>query len=185
MTFTLRAFRTRGVYINFPVFRKTIADRIATKVVPTITAAARRRVEGWVVPPDFATAVRLDAQGIHASVIPTGPGADNWIRVSRGVKGHWIQVRKTVTYRGKGNYKPALRLNRYQPSTAPGGTYGGASYRLPPTGYRRLVWWPGIRPRLFEEDIAKEVRGPYRREMESALRVAVKEAQKAGSPAVQ
>lgn len=177
----LHTFRTRGVYMNYASFRKELLNTSANVVAPKIITAARARVSGWVVPPEFMAEVTGSQQGITLDVIPIGPGADNWARVSRGVEGHYIRVKKPTTFRGVGRYRPHLRLNRYHPSTTPAGGFGARAFRMPPTGYRQVVWWPGIRPRLFEEHIAKELSPAYYRDMENAVRRGIHRAQKEGN----
>lgn len=181
-TLHFSTFRTRGVYANYAAFRDEIEKAVEQEVLPVARELAEERVVGWRTPPEFVSGVTVNNTGIYGLIIPTGPGAVNWIRVSRGVEGHWIQVQKTATYRGYGGYKPALRLNRYVPSSIPGEAYGGVAFRLPPTGYRRRVWWPGIQPRNFEEDIVKDLRPIYYPIIRTAVARGVRRAQKEGSP---
>jgi hypothetical protein len=173
-----RAFRTRGRFIDIAAFRRTVFRWMQDTVAPEIIRECRARVANWYTPPEFEAKASMDLTGIRVHVYPVGPGSDNWRRVSRGVEGHWIKVRKKHTFRRFKKYKPALRLNRYKPKTLPSGPYGFDSKRIAPTGYRQKVWWTGIRPRHFEEYIASTLQFWYRRDAENMMRRAVRVAQR-------
>lgn len=176
-----RAFRTRGWIANFEAGRRVIQQEMQQKVLPRLIKASKERTQGWKGSPDFRVWTQIDREGIHGYCEPIGPLAPYWWRVSDGVPGHWITVKKNTTFRKFKGYRPALRLNKYHPSTTPSGGYGSNAYRMPPTGYRRKVWWPGIRPRRFGAHIAEQVQPMFQRDMENAVRRAVTAAQREGS----
>lgn len=174
----VRRFVTRGVYSDFNIFRQALAQEMTQRVLPLFVEQAEAITANWVKQPGFTVGAVVSSGGVHGWVIPFGPGAEDWHRVSRGVHGHWINVHKHFTYQRVGRYKPALRLNRYSPKTFPGGGYGGIGLRRPPTAYRARVWWPGIRPRHFEEFIWGELKGETQRLLENATQRALRAARR-------
>lgn len=173
-TLVFREFRTRGVYTDFAAFRRTLAEEMTSRILPQYVSLAEEITANWYHQPTFTVASAVQPDGVRGWMIPVGPGAANWHRVSRGVKGHWITVKKPFTFRRFKGYKPALRLNRYAPKTYPGGGYGGIGQRKPPTAYRRKVWWPGITPRHFEEYMFERLAPQTRRLLENATRRAIR-----------
>ena len=175
-----RYWRTRGVYLAYPAFRRTIAEEYRRRLFPLVTAEARHYTSGWQVSVEWDQDTDIGDRGIAHYMYPVGPGAQAWEWVSRGVEGRYISVRKQSTFRGIGSYKPHLSLQRYKPYTAPGGFYGGPGIRYGPVGYRRVVWWPGIRPRNFEEHMADSIRQQHISISESAVRKGIRAAQREG-----
>ena len=151
--FTYNPFEDPGVHIKYNIIRRAIMETLRLKLVPMLKREARQYTSGWKVKVDWKFTYRAGPEGISIVMTPSGAGAVVWRWVSGGVEGHWIRVRKTRTRRGYKKYKPALRLQRYVPKTLPGGGFGGAGRRFGPVGYRYKVWWTGIRPRNFEEQI--------------------------------
>lgn len=141
---------------------------------------------GWSVMVGFNTTLEISAEGVSVYVYPIGEGARFWNYVSRGVAGHPIRPRRQWSTRGsyrgvawgRSYRRAALRLHSYRAMTRPGNVYGRPKWRQF-SGYRPYVpWWPGITPRLFEENVAEELRKWFLREMENAMRRAVRAAKK-------
>jgi hypothetical protein len=158
-------------------------------VVPEVRKALAARVANWSVVVDFETYVTVEVAGISMFVYPAGEGARFWVYVSRGVPGHPIYPRRVWSARGsyKGqawgrSYKrAALRLHHYNPMTRAGNVYGRPRWRQF-SGYRSFIpWWPGITPRLFEENVAADLKPWYQREMENIVRRAVTAAKREGT----
>jgi hypothetical protein len=171
----IEVFTTPGIYPSMHLFvdemMKELDGWVATRLVTRLEGYA----SGWKTPPRFETRPKLLKDGFFIEVWATGPGAINWNRVSRGVKGRWIQVKKATTYRGYKKYRPALKLQRYAPRTAPGGgAWGGSGRRLLPVAYRRRVWWPGIKPRHFEPHAQRALESEFKSRMRTAIRRAAK-----------
>ena len=180
MAFHYHYFRTRGVYANIGAFQKVLAEAMSKEVVPMIASYAYETVEGWLEPPVFEQFLTVDRDGIEAGVVPTGPGAQKWNWIDRGVKGR----RQRVARPARAGYKPAIRFHRYYPFTTPGWKFGGAgvaSGRAVFVSGVRGYWWPGIAPRNFTGYILEKSRPEFRRLMENALRRAVRAAQREGS----
>lgn len=177
-----RSFRTRGVYINYNAFRKTLAEGYRTELFPLVVREAHAITDGWAVQVDWDQDIIMDAHGITHNMYPSPgtPGERIWNWLTNGVAGHMIVVRKRQTYRGVGEYKPALKLRRYRPFTAPGGFWGGPGSYYGPTGYRQAVWWTGIAARNFEEQLGVKIAPEYVKITEKWMRRAVKAAQKEG-----
>lgn len=179
-----RKLKSRGVYANVAAFRRTIVEGTIQEVVPMTTKALKARTTGWAYTPDFQYKVDVEPTGIFTHVFPSGWGEQYWTWVSLGVKGHPIYPRRkyskgfTPRSRKSGKYPAALSIYSYTPFTTPGGGYGGAGQRYF-VGYRRFVpWWPGIRPRNFEQHVAKELRPEYLRLMRNMVRRAVRAARR-------
>ncbi len=180
-----RAFRTRGVFANVPAFRDEMLKWMDGQARNTILFAARRRTFRWKADIKFDVRSHLSSAAIFSDLVVEGSGARFWFYVSRGVswpEGRYIYAKRRYSPRGlkRGHYYPAtLRLARYHPRTKAGGVYGGAG-RYAKAAYRQAVWWPGIEPRNFEQDILDEMGPQLRRGAENAARRAIRRAQREG-----
>lgn len=180
MKLIYRAFRTRGVYLRYSTFRATIKQELEGPIATLIKKSLNKYTTNWKTRPGMEVGAIIARKGITLSVLPFGPGVENWRRVSWGVNGHWIQVKKHRTFRGFKKYKPALRLRRYRPTTTPGGRWGGPGHYSSAVAYRQRVWWPGIFPRNFEERTYREVTPEVRRRLENAARRGIRRARREG-----
>ncbi len=146
----------------------------------------RLRVANWSVVVDFETTMALTRRGWETHTYPIGEGARFWNYVSRGVGGHPIRPRKKWSTRGsyrgvawgRSYRRAALRLHHYRPMTRAGNVYGQAKWRQFSSFRPYVPWWPGITPRLFEENVARDLKRWYQREMEKLLRRAVRAAKR-------
>lgn len=167
--------------MRYASFRAEIKKELEGPIASLLTTSLSKYTTNWKVPPKLQVVSVSTAKGITLGVVPIGPGALNWRRVSFGVAGHLIQVRKRSTFRRFKKYRPGLRLQRYRPATTPGGRWGGAGVKFGPVAYRRAVWWPGIFPRNFEERTYRETVARVRRMLENAARRGVRRAQREGT----
>jgi hypothetical protein len=148
---------------------------------PLARQEALKYSAGWKIEPIWDQDVDVVASGVYHFMFPTGDAAQVWKWLDQGVPGRYISVQKTHTWRGKGKYKPTLKLRRYRPYTVPGGGYGGTGARYGKQGYRQVVYWTGIRPRFLNLQIAEDVRKDHIRISELAMKKAVRAAQREGS----
>lgn len=175
-----RAFRSRGVYINSAAFMREIARTYQKELYPAVISACLRFTSGWKTQVEWGQDIYVTTKGVTHYLFPV-EGADVWTWVSRGVPGRFIAVNPNKpTFSRFGRYKPKLSLQRYAAYTQPGGLWGGPGMRYGPVGYRSEVWWPGIRPRLFEEQIANQLRSFHIRITEEGMRRGVAAAQREG-----
>ncbi len=153
---------------------------------PKLKGSLLARVANWSVVVEIALEQTIEERGITVYAYPTGEGARFWNYVSRGVPGHPIYPRRQWSTRGsykgytwgRSRRRAALRLHHYRPMTRPGNVFGQPKWRQF-SGFRPYVaWWPGITPRLFEENVAEELNPWYRRQMENIVRRAVRAAKR-------
>jgi hypothetical protein len=103
---------------------------------------------------------------VGVDVYPSGSAARLWNWVSRGVRGHMIYPRraKALRFRPQGVGRPRGPV---QPARATSGV-----------AFSRGHWWPGIRPRKFEERIVAKLTNWYQRVSENILRRAIRRARR-------
>jgi hypothetical protein len=156
-------------YPDARLFRNVVRRRLQSNAVPMVERQVHGIINNWESAPGVQSQVTVSIQSVDMATSITGPVVQVWNWVSGGVKGRWIKVRKTHTFRKKGGYKPALKLQRYRPKTLPGGSWGNPGGRYGPVGYRPMVWWPGIAPRNFEGVLFQVLYNPVMREMAAAV----------------
>lgn len=164
-------FRTRGVYADIKVFRRTIQNGMRKEVAPALIGKHKEHVVDWKDPPGFRYRTDVSAKRTSITIYPIGRGRLIWHWLSKGVPARPIYPKK----------KKFLKIRTgYAPKTAPG-AFGGPGKAFGPTLVRKYAKkWPGIAPRRFEEYIADWYRPLYKPRMENILRRATRAAQKAG-----
>lgn len=183
MSVYIRKFRTRGVYTNKQAFRQEVLKSMNRDIDPRILGELSEIVENWETIVTFKVSHDISSTGILSTVTPSGPGAMTFTVVSRGTRGHWINVRNRSSRRGKGN--PAMLLYRYSPKTSPSPHlargFGGPGTYVGGGAFRKRVYHPGAKPRHFERYVIQAVRKDFYRFIENALRRAVRRAQREGT----
>lgn len=115
-----------------------------------LTHAMSARTKGWSDTPDFEGRMIDTTQRLGIEIVPKGLGSKRWRWVSLGTKPHTISPKRkgylTIKWGHTSFTKPGNIYGRTS-----GGTYSGPFIRS-----SRPVHHPGIRPRLFEENIVRD-----------------------------
>jgi hypothetical protein len=169
VTVMWRVFKSRGAYINVQGFERSVRTNMEQAVGPLLLREHEAIVKDWKRKPQFAVTTRVDVKGISVTVAPmrTSLVARVWFWLTYGVKGKWMTPLKShgkaMMWRATGAQHASL--NRVgKPSNARG------------LVFTKRFWWPGIRARHFEVDIARRVYPEFRRQAENILRRAVRAA---------
>lgn len=138
---------------------KALVDNIKKELRKELDGSIRKQLEkdmratvrNWDRAPTFRGLITTPFGGnqIWLTILPKGPGALNWKRVSEGVKGHVI-----VPRRKKRLVFPA----KYDPHTTLRGKVGGPGRYTPARGaagqvIAKSTRWPGIKPREFSKRV--------------------------------
>jgi hypothetical protein len=79
---------------------------------------------------------------------------------------------------GRSRRRAALKIYNYRAMTRAGNVYGRPKWRQFAAYRPYVVWWPGITPRNFEENVARDLKKWYQRETENMMRRAVRAAKR-------
>jgi hypothetical protein len=162
-----RAFRSRQYYLKFDAFRRYVLEAMRNEIAPDIISMMERQVSYWDEIPEFDYAANITREGLSIWAYPTTM-ANIWQWVSRGVEGHMIRPRRTQAL-------------KFRPKTSY--SFGGYSFSA---GSSKAVfskghWWPGIRPRRYEETVASEYNDEFRRKAENIMRRGIRRARQQGA----
>lgn len=163
-TVAYRAVRGRRKFIKAPEVKKKLEKVLTNPVKKHFVEEFEWVVDDWKGKPKFKARAFITLDYIKVNVFPAGPNKQKWIWVSRGTKGPYM-----IPKAGPGLL--AFTVG-YQPRTWPVGYHHLGSGTA--TGESIVIFkqieHPGIKARLFEEDIAKHEKQWYARTMERAFR---------------
>lgn len=159
---------------NFPInyledFEKRVLAYFNGKLNRKLSRAFQSTVQGWEHYPNFPVRVwRPYGVRIQLNIGPKGRYTTQWTRVSLGTKPHFIFP--------KASNKRGLLIfpQDYTPRTKPGGKWGGSGVKSGPIVYASGVKHPGIEPRQFAKEIAKQYEKEIALEVRSIARKAFK-----------
>lgn len=144
--------------------------RVATEAGQVLTKQHRRVVQRWSTgKPVFAYRVTVKPTYVRVTVFPRGPYAQRYKYVDLGTKGPYVIRAK---------HKPYLHFQGgYDAKTAPGAKYNvGLGGNTGNWAKKKQVVHPGIQARGFSEKFNKEVLIGFRRDINNALRRAIRRA---------
>jgi len=173
-----RAFRTRGVYADYPAFREQMyfgLQEVRHGLVPMF----EKTCSHWKKQPTFLSMWNITQKGISVDIVPAGDAAPLWWWHNNGVAGRTIRPKRHRQPRQRILAEPRVgrggRVHRMR--TAP-----RATLRFRGRGgewvYRRSVEWKGLLRQNWTGKIATEYNPEFRRIMENAARRGVRAAQR-------
>jgi len=173
-----RAFRTRGVYADYPAFREQINTGIRI-VGFDLAGRFDKTCSHWRKRPSFGIMHETTEKGVAVDIIPSGPVAPLWWWHNNGVEGRTIRPKRHRQPRQRQLAQPRVgrggRVRRMR--VAP-----RAVLRFRGRGgewvYRRSVEWKGLIAQNWTEKIATEYNPTFRRVMENAARRGARAAQR-------
>lgn len=168
--------RQRGLGDLASDVRKEVESTLDQKIKPLLVKKHEEVVVEWESDVGFAAKKVITTKSITIYVYPTGKDKMVWIYVNYGTKPHDITPkpenksgRLAFMWGGPGSYVPKTVAN------PPRVVYGGGYVKNPTLRRPRIVHHPGIEePRLFTEQIAKEVLPEFRQETHNAFRRALR-----------
>lgn len=182
-----RSFRTRGVYANYPAYRRVMADEFQNNVGPDLLKRHALTTAKWKKQPEFDAKMEITQQGISITVSANKNDRISmiWNALNKGVPGRTIRPnparrrvriarrKRKLGAKYRRNTRKIGRLRRPMALKFTG--RGGEAV------FRKSVEWKGIMARHYTVKIADEYRPIYLQRMENANRRAVRAAQREGS----
>ncbi len=162
-----RQFRTRK--INLSDFRQEVEATIERKTKPELLSEFGKVVDDWQHKPEFRARKVINTKGLTVYVFASGENASIWKYVSLGTRPHPIFPRRARVLK-----ECRRRPGSYKPKTWPRGNYGGPGVATGDVVYRYHVNHPGNAPRDFEGAIGEKYAPIFRRDMENAIRRAIR-----------
>jgi hypothetical protein len=175
------AFRTRGVYVDYNAFVRTIDQGFRSDIAPDLVSLCNHTVSHWKKQPEFVPEVETTEDGVSVAIRVQGDASKIWFYLNYGVEGHTIKPnparrwkRIKARYRKmKGEYvrDPRVIGRMREPMALKFKGIGGEDV------YRKSVEWKGIEPRDYIGEIGREYNDTFRRKIENIKRRAVRAAQ--------
>ena len=129
----------------------------------------------WKRKPKFEALISLKKPG---PTILIGTDSEVWNWIDQGTGLHGPRRRKyeiwAGIYTGKSQATVLAFPSAFEPKTKPGSLRSGSGYKGPVDTFRPYVLHPGIEPREFSEQIAKNRKRWFKRQMQEAMKQAAK-----------
>lgn len=153
-------------FIDLDKLDRELRGVLKSKISPMVIREFKKTIRGWKNKPLFRDRVIITANFIKVIVFPSGINRDQYIWVHDGVKARTI-IPRADNVLGRLSFQ-----TDYAASTRPGMVWSRSNTRSGPWVHPTFVNWPGIEPRHFSKEIARDpnILKEFRREVENAIR---------------